>query len=123
VTDADCRTFSNYCDGCACEALAAGEKEPACDGKIVACFADPCANQAATCKAGQCVLSGPVPPPTPGACEKRSMGGPTSCKPAGTWKQYAYDDCKASGMNLSEIYTREPCGGDSSVYVDYVCCK
>jgi hypothetical protein len=125
ATDADCRTFSNYCEGCACQALSSSEKAPACDGKIVPCFADPCGNQQAVCKAGQCVLTSgaitPTPPPT--ACEKRTMGGPTSCKPAGTWKQYAHDDCAASGKVLSEITTREACGGDSSVYVDYVCCK
>lgn len=119
ATDADCRTFSNYCDGCGCEPLANSEKEPACNGKSVACFADPCGNQKAVCKAGQCVLASA----TPTACEKRTMGGPTSCKPAGTWKQYAHDDCATSGAVLSEISTREPCGGDSSVYVDYVCCK
>jgi hypothetical protein len=122
ATDADCRTFSNYCDGCGCEPLASSEKEPACSGKLVACFADPCGTQKAVCKAGQCVLTSATTP-TPSACEKRTMGGPTSCKPAGTWKQYAHDDCVASGKVLSEIATREPCGGDSSVYVDYVCCK
>jgi hypothetical protein len=119
ATDADCRAFSNHCEGCGCEALANSEKEPACNGKIVSCFADPCGNQNAVCNAGQCVLA----TATPTACEKRTMGGPTSCKPAGTWKQYAHDDCAASGAVLSEISTREPCGGDSSVYIDYVCCK
>lgn len=57
VEDADCRTFSNFCDGCACEALAVEARDPKCRGDIVACFADPCQDYAATCEAGSCVLT------------------------------------------------------------------
>lgn len=56
--DADCRTFSNYCDGCECLALGQNEPNPVCKGDIVACFVDPCRNQTARCEAGQCVLGG-----------------------------------------------------------------
>ncbi|HVR60776.1 MAG TPA: hypothetical protein VMU50_02705 [Polyangia bacterium] len=116
--DADCRAFSNYCDGCACDALAVGEKDPVCNGMAVQCFADPCLNKTAACSAGQCVLASPTPP----KCDQRTQGGPTSCKPADLWKQYASDDCKASGLVLSEISPREDCGGGFTRFVDYTCC-
>jgi hypothetical protein len=47
--DADCTTFSNYCDGCSCQALFNGTPEPLCAGTTVSCFADPCMNVAAYC--------------------------------------------------------------------------
>ncbi len=56
ASDADCTTFSNYCDGCSCEALAAGEAEPICAGTTVACFADPCMSSEARCVSGSCQL-------------------------------------------------------------------
>lgn len=58
TTDADCRTFSNYCDGCACAALSSGESDPTCSGTTVACFADPCMNMDAVCDTatGACTL-------------------------------------------------------------------
>jgi hypothetical protein len=55
-TDADCRTFSDYCTGCDCRALARHETDPVCKGPGVRCFADPCGGQTATCQNGQCVL-------------------------------------------------------------------
>ena len=60
-TDADCRTYSNYCDGCACDALTVNELDPVCLGAIVQCFADPCRNQIAVCdqSTAQCVLAAP----------------------------------------------------------------
>ena len=61
--DADCRAFSNYCDGCACDALAAGENDPVCSGHVVQCLVDPCGGKKAICKAGQCVLDTLPPPP------------------------------------------------------------
>ena len=47
--DGDCRTFSNYCDGCSCDALAEGESDPGCLGTTVQCFAEPCMGQVAVC--------------------------------------------------------------------------
>ncbi len=41
-TDADCRAFSNYCDGCECLALDSSEPDPVCGGTTVLCFVDPC---------------------------------------------------------------------------------
>jgi hypothetical protein len=58
TSDADCRLFSNYCDGCACLALSVGEQDPVCKGSLVACFVDPCVHAEAQCVAGQCVLGG-----------------------------------------------------------------
>lgn len=49
LSDADCRTFSNYCDGCSCEALAVSAPDPTCDGTLVQCFVDPCFDQSAVC--------------------------------------------------------------------------
>jgi hypothetical protein len=56
-SDADCRTFSDYCTGCDCRALASGEPDPVCPGPGVQCLIDPCFNQRAACVAGQCELA------------------------------------------------------------------
>lgn len=58
TTDADCRTFSDYCTGCNCDALSASEPDPLCSGPGVRCFADPCMGHAAVCDTatGACVL-------------------------------------------------------------------
>jgi hypothetical protein len=56
-TDADCRTFSDYCTGCDCRALSSCQKDPVCPGPGVQCFVDPCRDQTASCVGGQCVLS------------------------------------------------------------------
>jgi hypothetical protein len=53
-TDADCRTFSDYCTGCDCRALAAGQKPPVCSDQGVQCYVDPCRDQEAFCSAGRC---------------------------------------------------------------------
>jgi hypothetical protein len=63
TTDADCRTFSNYCDGCACDALGTGDADPVCGGTTVSCFADPCMNVEARCDTatGACTLVDAAP--------------------------------------------------------------
>ncbi|HEY3495508.1 MAG TPA: hypothetical protein VGK73_12515, partial [Polyangiaceae bacterium] len=58
ASDRDCRTFSDYCTGCDCRALANGEPDPVCPGPGVQCFVDPCFNQKAVCVDGQCTLAG-----------------------------------------------------------------
>jgi len=55
-TDADCRTFSNYCGGCACDALLESEAEPKCASRPVNCIVDPCRGRVARCLEGACVL-------------------------------------------------------------------
>lgn len=119
-SDADCRTFSDYCTGCDCRALASNESDPVCTGPGVRCFADPCGGKTAVCQNGQCVLGSGTAAPT---CEKRTDGSSSSCKSPETWKTYAAADCSARGQTLSEIYVREDCGNGSTRYVDYVCCK
>ena len=53
----DCRTFSNYCGGCACDALGVHAPDPVCDGGTVSCFTNPCAGHTAACgPAGRCIL-------------------------------------------------------------------
>src|SRR4051812_44753792 len=54
--DGECRLFSDYCGGCACRALSAGEAEPTCKGTIVQCLVDPCQGKQATCSGGACVV-------------------------------------------------------------------
>ena len=54
-TDADCRLFSDYCEGCNCVALGRGESDPKCDGTIVQCLVDPCLGVEARCEYGSCV--------------------------------------------------------------------
>jgi hypothetical protein len=56
-TDADCRTFSDYCTGCDCRALSVGQKDPVCPGPGVQCLIDPCLDKQAVCLAGRCALS------------------------------------------------------------------
>lgn len=58
TSDAQCRTFSNYCDGCSCQALSDGQPDPLCAGTPVECFADPCMGKTAVCDLalGACVL-------------------------------------------------------------------
>ncbi len=55
--DSDCRTFSDYCTGCDCRALASGQEPPACPGPGVRCLVDPCQDRVALCQEGKCVTS------------------------------------------------------------------
>ena len=57
ASDAECRLFSDYCDGCACRALAPGEAEPTCKGTTVQCLVDPCQGKRAACAAGACTIA------------------------------------------------------------------
>lgn len=56
TTDADCRLYDNYCDGCACQALLTTSPDPTCGGNMVACFAQPCMNKVVACVGGACVV-------------------------------------------------------------------
>jgi hypothetical protein len=60
TTDADCRTFSDYCTGCDCRALAVSESAPVCQGPGVRCLVDPCRAEHAVCQQGRCALAAPV---------------------------------------------------------------
>jgi hypothetical protein len=51
ASPSDCRTFSDFCGGCSCEALGTGEPDPACDAGTVSCLVDPCQGHTATCSA------------------------------------------------------------------------
>lgn len=55
-TDADCRTFADYCTGCDCRALSTRDADPTCAGPGVRCLADPCAGVTAVCLGGSCSL-------------------------------------------------------------------
>ena len=53
---ADCRIFSDYCDGCACLALPVDAPDPVCAGNLVSCLVDPCLGAAAVCgPTGSCI--------------------------------------------------------------------
>ena len=69
-TDADCRTFSDYCTGCDCRALSTCAKDPVCSGPGVRCLVDPCRDKRAVCLAGRCTVR-PV-----GACDPSECGPP-----------------------------------------------
>ncbi len=56
TTDADCAAVADYCIGCNCLALGAGELPPVCDGSGVQCFSDPCQGNTAVCLDGACSL-------------------------------------------------------------------
>ena len=56
-TDADCRTFSDYCTGCDCRALSVSAPDPTCSGPGVRCVADPCAGVSEVCLNGTCSLN------------------------------------------------------------------
>jgi hypothetical protein len=49
TANSDCRTFSDYCTGCNCDALATSDPNPPCSGPGVSCFADPCRGHTAVC--------------------------------------------------------------------------
>jgi hypothetical protein len=53
---ADCRLYSNDCDGCSCQALRSDEVDPVCNGTPVSCFVDPCAGKSADCQNAHCVV-------------------------------------------------------------------
>lgn len=59
-SDADCRTFSDYCTGCDCRALSTTERDPVCPGPGVQCLIDPCDSKQAVCRAGQCQIAPPT---------------------------------------------------------------
>lgn len=58
----------------------------------------------------------------PVACTTDVMGGPTSCKDAGTWKLYAWEQCMAQGLDLADYGTFDDCGEGLTRYVKYACC-
>jgi hypothetical protein len=53
---ADCRLEADYCTGCDCVALAAGQSVKACSGPGVRCFADPCGTKTAACQDHACTV-------------------------------------------------------------------
>jgi hypothetical protein len=53
TVDADCHLEDNYCGGCACAALTAGQHGPSC-ANPVQCFRQPCGGLTARCDAGHC---------------------------------------------------------------------
>jgi hypothetical protein len=128
VTDADCTAVWNYCAaGCSCSAMPKGTAFTCAPpgAETATCILNPCFGAKAVCNAnGSCSLVLPPPPPPINSdCEKRTMGGPTSCKDASTWKRYSDEDCRASGRSLTSYTPRETCAGGNTVYVDYVCCS
>lgn len=56
VGDDDCRSISNYCEGCQCLTVGALDLEPTCHGQTVACILDPCHSKHAGCVNGACIL-------------------------------------------------------------------
>jgi hypothetical protein len=44
-----CRTYSNYCGGCTCDALGVSAPNPTCDASLGSCLVDPCTSHTAVC--------------------------------------------------------------------------
>jgi len=57
-----------------------------------------------------------------GACFGESLGGPTSCKPIETWKDYAAKACENRGLSLGDFAVGSECKGGFSD-MKYSCCK
>lgn len=56
TSSADCKLQADYCTGCDCVALGAGEAIDACSGPGVRCLVDPCASKSVQCTAGKCTV-------------------------------------------------------------------
>lgn len=54
--DADCTTFSDFCDGCNCRALGVYQPDPVCTGVKVSCEMDPCLYHVKYCDGRTCKL-------------------------------------------------------------------
>jgi hypothetical protein len=57
-SDADCRSYSSRCHGCACLALGKDAPDPSCDEDPVMCLIEPCQGRKAICKEGTCAIIG-----------------------------------------------------------------
>ena len=69
-----------------------------------------------------CPVPPPPPLPPPSNCTIQSQGSSSSCKDAGTWKQYAGEACQAAGTTLTDYSPYEDCGEGGYRYVKYTCC-
>ena len=60
-----------------------------------------------------CAADAPTPEPEPEtdapSCMSDVMGGPTSCKPPATWKEYAHEACQSQGMALKTLDFGDKC--------------
>jgi hypothetical protein len=54
--DSECQAVDDYCEGCACQALARSSPLPQCSGRGVSCFVAPCHDKTAVCRDGRCQL-------------------------------------------------------------------
>jgi hypothetical protein len=66
--------------------------------------------------------SPPPPPPPPPVCKTVELGDKTSCKPNGTWKEYAFDYCSQLKLTLTDISLGASCAPDSSQTAKVTCC-
>lgn len=57
-----------------------------------------------------------------GACFGEALGGPTSCKPADTWRSYAEQACESRGLALTDLTLGAECKEGFSD-LKYSCCK
>jgi hypothetical protein len=60
-------------------------------------------------------------PPPPTMCVGMHQGGDTSCKPEGTWKEYAAQACKEKGLELTRLSFAEACDGGYRL-IKFECC-
>jgi hypothetical protein len=64
----------------------------------------------------------PPPPPPPPACKTDILGDKTSCKPDGTWKEYAFNHCVEQKLSFADMSLGPSCGKDMSTSVKVTCC-
>lgn len=64
----------------------------------------------------------PPPPPPPPICKTTLLGDKTSCKPNGTWKEYAFDYCAQQKQVLADLSVDGACGPDHSTTAKVLCC-
>ncbi len=91
-TNADCRTFSDYCVGCNCRALSVCQPDPKCPTPGVQCFVDPCHGKEAYCDAGACALR-PARQPCPIEKCGPPLGAPNYICPDGETVAGPTDRC------------------------------
>lgn len=88
-------------------------------------FADECAKGSFRWTKYECCdgSAPPPPPPPPPVCKTTELGDKTSCKPNGTWKEYAFDFCNNAKLVLTDLSVDGSCGPDSSMFAKVTCCE
>jgi len=93
-------------------------------------FAEECGKGTFRYTKYECCDSQPPPPPPPPPCETTVLGGgegispndTRACQPNGVWKERAFDHCRATNRELSDLSVDNACGNDMSSSAKVTCC-